>query len=226
MKNKMFALIGIAALVLAMTPTNVQAQAITGTNLVTVTSTNSSGGTTTVTLPAAQLEAALGIPAGAQLPAFNSAGLDFTNVNYKAGTGMEYLSSGGVASYIEGDWDFHHSASVDFGVAGNVALSGTSSGFQSGAIDFELIKNFSNFQLAAQAGIGGVFEGTRSVYGEENLEINYNLAQGTGLTFLGGSTGSSVFTYVFGKVSLQENGGTGGNWNFSKLFVVGAGVAF
>jgi hypothetical protein len=217
---------GLAAVAAVLCTSAVRAQTVTGTNLVTVTSTNASGGTTTVTMSAAQLEAALGLPAGAQLPAFNPAGLDFTNVNYKAGTGMEYLASGGVASDIEGDWDFHHSASVDLGVAGNVALSGTSSGFQSGAIDFELIKNFSNFQLAGQAGIGGVFEGTRSVYGEENLEINYNLAQGTGLTFLGGSTGSSMFTYVFGKVSLQENGGTGGNWNFSKLFAVGAGVAF
>ncbi|HTB86012.1 MAG TPA: hypothetical protein VK742_20370 [Candidatus Sulfotelmatobacter sp.] len=194
-----------------------------------VTTTNANGVPVTVTLSPAQIEAALGVPsaATASMPAFNTNGLDFTNVNYKVGTGMEYLPSGGVSSYIEGDADLWHTKIVDVGVAGNAALASSSSGFQSAAIDLELLKNFSNFQIAGQAGVGGRFEGTSGIYGEESAELNYNLAKGTGFSFLGAQS-SSVFTYVFAKVSLQESEGTtaGKKIELDKCFYVGAGLAF
>lgn len=226
--KKILLLAGLCGLcgLTALIETPLRAQ--TNGTVITITSTNASGGTTTVTLPIGQVEAALGLPpnAIAQLPAFDPGGLDFTNVNYKIGTGMQYLSSGGVGSYIDGDWDFYHGSSFDVGLAGNVTLSGVSSGFQRAAVDFELLKNFSNFQIALQAGAGGVFEGTRNVYGEESLEINYNLAAGTGLTFLGGGSNSKVFTYVFGKVTIAEDGFTDGNMNIEKDFEAGLGIAF
>ena len=197
------------------------------TNLVTITSTNASGGTTTITLPVSQIEQQLGLPTGVSIPAFNANGLDFTNTDLKVATGLEYLSGGGTASYLEFDYDFYHGASVDFGVALNGTLSAIDSGFQAGAIDFELIKNFSNFQLVGQLGIGGVLEGTKSVYGEESIEINYNLTAGTGASFLGGTINNAkVFTYVFVKVTLEENGATSGNINTAKELVTGIGVAF
>jgi hypothetical protein len=172
--------------------------------------------TNTIQQMAAQLA---GVPAGVSVPAFDPNGLSFTNANYKVATGLEYESSGGTMSYLQADADFHHGSAVDIGAGAAATLSATGSGLHSAAADFELIKNFPNWQLVGKLGGGGVLEGSKSFFVSGGADINYNLTKGTGASFLGGAGG---FTYVFAGVDLRAHPGG----DLEKVFHVGAGFAF
>jgi hypothetical protein len=209
--------IGLAALIM-LAGITVQAQTTTTTVTNVVNGTNVTI-TTTTTQIQQMVNQAIQLPAGVNLPAMSSTGLCFTNVTYKVATGLEYESSGGTMSYIQGDADLYKTSLVDLGAGAEMTLNGTGAGLYSAAADVEFIKNLSNFQVVGKVGAGGVFEGKHGAFFEVGGDINYNLAQGTGSTFLGGQ---SWFTYVFGGIDLRfHNAGV-----IEKLFRVGAGVAF
>jgi hypothetical protein len=184
--------------------------------------------TTTTNVPdlLPPIEQAVGVPpaAAGSLPPFNKNGLDFTNVNYKAASGLEYETAGGTMAYLQFDADLYHGSYVDLGLGAEGTLSGSGSGLHTLSAEGELIKNFSNFQLVGKAGVGGVIDGVaRSVYGAFGADINYNLTSGASISFLGGASG---FTYVGAGTEFQVSGFSGGNAALAKVFRVYFGFAF
>ena len=160
------------------------------------------------------------LPSGASLPAFNSAGLSFTNANYKFATGSHFDSSGGVLNYLQADVDFYHGSFVDLGAGANGTLSATGTGLHSAAVFGELIKNFVNFQFVAKAG-GGINIDETVGYGAEVAEINYNLSPITS----GFLAGNGFFTFVGANIEGDEgNFSTGGK--FQKQINIYAGISF
>jgi len=194
---------------------------------ITVTTTNNNGEVISLTGPAAAI-AKIVVPSGVTLPAFDSAGLSFTNARYKAATGMEYKSGGGVLSYLGAEADLHQGKNIDIGVGADATLSASGTGLHSASLDGELIKNFSNFQLEGKAGIGGILENAagdaKGLFGELGAALNYNLTAGAGLGFLG--TASGGFTYVGVGDTYQVSGFKGGNAKSDNEFRVYAGFAF
>jgi hypothetical protein len=213
MKTK-FAVILIATMLAIVSVTNAQ------TNLSQVPNLESNGVPTVI---AGQL------PPGAA--AFNANGLDFTNVNYKAATGTELLSGGGggTLAYVQGDADLFHNvfSSLDIGIGLEAALSASGSGFHSLGTKIELIKNLSNFQLVGKVGGSRNFDTNPGWFVNFGFDVNYNLANGTGLTFLG--SGQQWFTYVGAGTDFNTKDfslGTGAPANLEKDFRLYVGVAF
>lgn len=156
---------------------------------------------------------------------FDTNGMDFTNVTWKVGLGLATISSG-EAGYVKVDADLWALKSVDIGLSGNTTLGAYNQGFYSAGADLALFKNLSNFQLMVTLGVGGNFQENVGIYGEAGVGINYNLTKGTGLGFLGSSSGN--FTYCFADVKVQvpkfqfaANGST-----FQKIVDFGVGYAF
>lgn len=195
--------------------------ALTSAARAQTTTTNASGGTTTIANPLTQLEGV--IPPGATLPAFDPNGLDFTNVSYKVASGLEYNTGGGTLAYLQFDADLYHGSAVDLGAGASATLSATGSGLHSAEVNFEVIKNFSNFELTGKVGIGGELEGVKALFGDVTAQVDYNLTSGAGISFLGGKNG---FTYVGANVEARVDGFTGGNANLEKIFHAYVGFAF
>lgn len=152
------------------------------------------------TLPVLPTGPAQILPPGA--PAFNTNGLDFTNVTVKVALGYEAVGTAGSVSYDQVDADLYAFKSLDIGLGGELALGDMNNGIYSAAADIELIKNLSNFQLVGKLGAGRNFEENVGWYGEVGLDINYNLTQATGWGFLGSST-TGIFTYCGAGVKAQ-----------------------
>ena len=156
------------------------------------------------------------------MPAFNPAGLSFTNVSYKAAIGTE-IANAGTLTYAQADWDAHKFASFDIGLGAETTFSAANSGLHSASLDLEGIKNFTNWQLVGKAGFGRNFEDNVGNFAKFGFDVNYNLTQG-GLSFLGTSSGG--FTYVGAGVSWAN---TSLNFNQSgveKTFRIYLGFAF
>lgn len=158
-------------------------------------------------------------------PAFDTNGLDFTNVNFKVAAGYETATVGSLG-YFQADVDLWSLKNFDVGLGGNAALGAYNQGLYSAAADLLLIKNLSTFQLVGKIGVGGNFEDTPGVYGEIGADINYNLTAGMGLAFLGTSGGA--FTYCGAgvkaevlKFQFKSNGST-----FEKIATIYVGYAF
>jgi hypothetical protein len=196
MKTKLRKIIGVAALLLATVTVHAQTNSTSVPDL-------------------------LGpLPSGANLPAFNSAGLSFTNANYKFATGSHFDASGGVLNYLQADADIYHGSFVDLGAGANGTLSATGTGLHTVAVFGELLKNFNNFQLVFKGG-GGIDIDATVGYGAEVAEINYNLSPITG----GWLAGNGFFTYVGGNIEGDEgNFKTGGK--FQKQINIYAGISF
>ncbi|HEY1790682.1 MAG TPA: hypothetical protein VGJ73_21215 [Verrucomicrobiae bacterium] len=160
------------------------------------------------------------IPSGA--PAFNTNGMDFTNVTVKVATGYE-LSGIGSLGYIQADADLWSLKDCDIGIGGNIALGAFNSGIYSAAADVELIKNLSNFQIVGKAGIGGNFQDNVGIFGELGADINYNLSAGTGWSILGADTFCGAGVKVQASSWLEMKGGGAG---LEKVFTVYTGFAF
>lgn len=164
------------------------------------------------------------IPPGA--PAFDTNGMDFTNVTFKVAAGYEVGNIGSLG-YIQGDADLWHLQNFDVGVGGNLALGAYNDGIYSAALDAELIKNLSNFQLVGKAGIGGNFQNNPGIYGELGADLNYNLAAGTGWGALG--NGQDTFTYCGVGVKVQASNWLqmkGGGSGLNKIVTFYVGYAF
>ena len=159
---------------------------------------------------------------------FNTNGMDFTNVTFKVATGYETVTgiSGGSLAYIQADADLYSLQNFDIGIGGETALGAFNDGLYSAALDFELIKNLSNFQVVGKLGLGWNFEGDVGGFAELGADLNYNLAAGTGWGFLG--NGTDTFTYCGVGVSVQaykfQVSGNGSTLNkMAKAYV---GMAF
>jgi len=135
-------------------------------------------------------------------PTFNPAGLSFTNVTWRAATGTKVGASGGTLSYLQADGDLSKvlgfNLPLDIGLSVDGSPSTTGNGFHDLGASLELEKNLSNWQLAGKLGYSRQFE-TDGVsptgnYFHAGFDVNYNLAAGSGLSFLSTSGGS--FTYV------------------------------
>jgi hypothetical protein len=163
------------------------------------------------------------IPVGASVAAFNTNGLDFTNVNYEVASGLEYAANGGALTYLQFNADLYHGSAVDLGLGAEATLSGSGAGLHSAELDGELIKRFSNFEFIGKAGVGGYIDSNQAIYGDVVAEINYNLTAGTGAGFLGNN---NLFTYVGANVELQITGITAGAADLDKVFHAYVGVAF
>jgi len=144
----------------------------------------------------AQTELPISPPSGAA--AFDTNGLDFTNVTFKAAAGAEVLSGleSGTLTYLQGDVDaFKIGKAFDLGFGVELTESSANVGLQSANFDIEAIKNLSNFQLVIKLGYGREFQGNNvGNYGRVGVDINYNLTRGLHLAWLGNSSGG--FTYV------------------------------
>lgn len=195
-----------------------------GQQNVTITLTNASGGITTITGPQDMIQQII-VPQAVQgqLPAFNPNGESFTNVSIKIVSGLEYGPSGGTAAYLAGDWEFYQGSSVGLGIAAETTLNATGAGFQTGSVNLELVKNFSNWQLTGNAGMGARATGRAGLYGDFGFSINYNLTQGAGLGFLGGA---KSFTFVGESTELQISDVAIGNAQLEKVFRIYVGYAF
>jgi hypothetical protein len=163
------------------------------------------------------------IPAGANVAAFNTNGLDFTNVNYEVASGLEYAANGGALTYLQFNADLYHGSAVDLGLGAEATLSGSGPGLHSAELDGELIKRFSNFEFIGKAGVGGYIDSNQAIYGDVVAELNYNLTAGTGAGFLGNK---DLFTYVGANVELQVTGISSGAADLNKVFHAYVGVAF
>lgn len=140
------------------------------------------------------------LPPGA--PAFDTNGMDFTNVTYKVAAGYEVASglSGGSLGYLQLDADLWHPSFCDIGLGANTALGAFNDGIYSAGGDVEAIKNLSNFEIVGKAGVGYNFEGNVGAYGELGADLNYNLTRGTGGLL---DWGPNVFTYCGVGVAIQ-----------------------
>lgn len=165
------------------------------------------------------------LPPGAA--AFDPNGLSFTNVNFKAAVGtIMATGTGGTLAYAQADEDLFHTKFADIGLGQELTLSSSGNGLHAGAIDLELIKNLSNWQLVGKAGYGRQFEDNVGNYAELGFDVNYNLTKGAGLAFLGSSGGS--FTYVGAGVSWSDKNFslTANQADIEKSFRIYAGYAF
>ena len=165
------------------------------------------------------------LPAG--MPAFDPNGLSFTNVNYKFATGTQLATgTGGTLAYAQADEDILHFAAVDLGLGQEAELSGSGNGFHSLTLDLEAIKNLSNWQIAGKVGYTRNFEDNVGNFFNAGFDVNYNLAKGTGISWLGTSGGA--FTYVGGGVKVQYKNFslTASQVNIEKKAVVYVGFAF
>ena len=124
-------------------------------------------------------------------PAFNTNGLSFTNVTWKAEVGTKFGASGGTLAYVQGDVDIFKNVggAVDIGleIAGSPSTSG--SGFHDTEIGLMLMKNLSNWQLCGILAYDRQFvdDGSSTVgnYYSAGVGANYNLTAGTGINILG-----------------------------------------
>ncbi len=165
------------------------------------------------------------LPPGA--PAFDPAGLSFTNVNYKAAVGTQMATgNGGTLTYAQADEDFFHLSALDIGLGQEITLSSTGNGLNSGAMDLELIKNLSNWQLVGKGGYGRNFENNVGNFFSLGFDVNYNLTKGAGLAFLGTKGGS--FTYVGAGVKFNDKNFslTAKQADMEKKLTIYAGFAF
>ena len=165
------------------------------------------------------------LPAG--MPPFDPNGLSFTNVNYKFATGTQLATgTGGTLAYAQGDEDLFHFNPVDLGLGQEAELSGAGSGFHSLTLDLELIKNLANWQITGKVGYTRTFEDNVGNFVNAGVDVNYNLAKGTGISWLG--TSSGAFTYVGGGVKIQDKDFslTASQVDLIKKAVVYVGFAF
>ena len=123
--------------------------------------------------------------------------------------------------YLQADADLYSLASADIGVGANATLSGTGTGLHTLGGFAELMKNFSNFQLAAKVGGGFQFDAPRVPYVAEVAEINYNLTSITS----GFLAGNHIFTFVGANVECDEGNFQTGS-QFEKQFNVYTGISF
>ena len=171
----------------------------------------------------AQLQAQLPT---AEMPAFNTNGLSFTNVTYKVALGTEMLSgTGGTLAYVQADADLFKLGSFDIGLGVEGAKSSSNNGFHNAAIDLEAFKNFDNWQLVGKAGFGRDFEAPVANYVEFGFDVNYNLTAGASLPFLGFGV-KGAFTYVGAGVKWGTSDFSFNQSNITKQFTVYVGYAF
>lgn len=170
------------------------------------------------------------VPAALQVPgapAFDAAGLSFTNVTFKAAAGVESVTSGGTLGYLQADVDaFKVGSAFDIGFGAEAVKSSTDQGLYSASADLEAIRNLSNWQLVGKAGYRRVLEENAGNFLNFGFDVNYNLTQGAGLSWLGTKGGG--FTYVGAGVDW---GTTNPGFNIkqadiAKTFRVYAGFAF
>ena len=171
----------------------------------------------------AQLQAELPT---ASMPAFNPAGLSFTNVNYKVALGTEMLTgTGGTLAYVQADADLIKFASFDLGLGLEAAKSSSNNGFHNAAVDLEAYKNFANWQLVGKGGFGRNFEQPVANFVEFGFDVNYNLTAGANLPFLGFGV-KGAFTYVGAGVKWGTSDFSFNQANITKQFTVYVGYAF